>query len=51
MEVKFETVDAGPSFYLGTVVTIAFVAGILGSKIFAMLEPGSVSGAIRLATS
>lgn len=41
LEVKFETVDAGPSFYLGTVVTIAFVAGILGSKIFAMLEPGS----------
>jgi phosphatidylglycerol:prolipoprotein diacylglycerol transferase len=41
LEVKFENVDAGPSFYLGTVVTIAFVAGILGSKIFAMLEPGS----------
>lgn len=41
LEVKFEHVDAGPSFYLGTVVTIAFVAGILGSKIFAMLEPGS----------
>lgn len=41
LETKYEMVDAGPSFYLGTVVTIAFVAGILGSKIFAMLEPGS----------
>jgi phosphatidylglycerol---prolipoprotein diacylglyceryl transferase len=41
LEVKYENVLAGPSFYLGTVVTIAFVAGILGSKLFAMLEPGS----------
>jgi prolipoprotein diacylglyceryltransferase len=34
-------VDAGPTFYLGTILTIAFVAGIGGSKLFAMLEPGS----------
>ncbi len=38
---KFEEIDTYPSFYLGTVVTIAFVAGILGSKLFAMLEPHS----------
>jgi phosphatidylglycerol---prolipoprotein diacylglyceryl transferase len=37
----FEEIDTYPSYYLGTVVTIAFVAGILGSKLFAMLEPGS----------
>lgn len=41
VKLKEKEVDAGPSFYLGTVVTIAFVAGILGSKLFAMLEPGS----------
>ena len=40
-EVKYETVQAGPSHYLGVIVTIAFVAGIGGSKIAAMLEPGS----------
>lgn len=38
---KFEEVDAGPSHYLGVIVTIAFVAGIAGSKLFAMFEPGS----------
>lgn len=38
---KYKEVAVGPSYYSGTVVTIAFVAGILGSKIFAMLEPGS----------
>jgi phosphatidylglycerol---prolipoprotein diacylglyceryl transferase len=36
-----EEIDTFPSFYLGTIVTIAFVAGILGSKLFAMLEPKS----------
>jgi len=41
VEEKYETVDAGPSHYLGTIVTIAFVAGIVGSKIAALLEPGS----------
>ena len=40
-EEKFETVQAGPSHFLGIIVTIAFVAGIGGSKIAAMLEPGS----------
>lgn len=38
---KFEEIWAGPDYYSGTVVTIAFVAGIVGSKLFAMLEPGS----------
>lgn len=38
---KTKEVLVGPSFYVGTVTTIAFIAGILGSKIFAMLEPGS----------
>lgn len=38
---KFEDINTYPSYYLGTVVTIAFVAGILGSKLFAMLEPNS----------
>jgi prolipoprotein diacylglyceryltransferase len=37
---KYKDVVVGPSFYVGTVTTIAFVAGILGSKLFAMLEPG-----------
>lgn len=41
LEEKFQEVNAGPSFYIGTVLTIAFVAGILGSKLFAMLEPNS----------
>jgi phosphatidylglycerol---prolipoprotein diacylglyceryl transferase len=38
---KRKEVLVGPSFYVGTATTIAFVAGILGSKLFAMLEPGS----------
>ena len=38
---KYQELLVGPSFYSGTVVTIAFVAGIAGSKLFAMLEPGS----------
>lgn len=38
---KFEEVDTYPAYYFGTVVTIAFMAGIGGSKLFAMLEPGS----------
>lgn len=41
LEEVFETIQAGPSHYLGTIVTIAFVAGIGGSKLAAMLEPGS----------
>jgi prolipoprotein diacylglyceryltransferase len=41
LEEKYEEVLAGPSHYIGTIVTIAFVAGILGSKLFAMLDPGS----------
>ena len=41
LEEKLEEVQAGPSFYLGTILTIAFVAGILGSKMFAMFEPNS----------
>lgn len=41
LEERFEDVDAGPSFYVGTVVTIAFVAGILGAKLFAMIDPSS----------
>ncbi|MEM6270903.1 MAG: prolipoprotein diacylglyceryl transferase family protein [Bacteroidota bacterium] len=40
-EDKFEEVLAGPAHYIGTIVTMAFVAGILGSKLFAMLDPGS----------
>ena len=39
LEEKFEDVQAGPSHYLGIIVTIAFVAGIGGSKLAAMLEP------------
>lgn len=34
----FEEPLVGPSHYVGIVVTIAFVAGILGSKLFAHLE-------------
>lgn len=41
LEEVYENIQAGPSHYLGTIVTIAFVAGIGGSKLAAMLEPGS----------
>ena len=40
-EEKYEDIQAGPSHYLGIIVTIAFVAGVGGAKIAAMLEPGS----------
>ncbi len=41
LEEQFEEIQAGPSHYLGIIVTIAFVAGVGGAKLAAMLEPGS----------
>ena len=41
LEEKYESVMAGPSHYIGVIITIAFVAGIGGAKLFAMLEPDS----------
>jgi phosphatidylglycerol---prolipoprotein diacylglyceryl transferase len=41
LKVQHKDLVVGPGFYVGTVTTIAFIAGILGSKLFAMLEPGS----------
>lgn len=41
LEEQFIEIKAGPSHYLGIIVTIAFVAGVGGAKIAAMLEPGS----------
>lgn len=35
---KFQEILVGPSYYLGPVVTLAFIGGIVGSKVFAMME-------------
>lgn len=37
-ELVFDERFVGPSYYLPTITTIAFVAGILGSKLFANIE-------------
>jgi phosphatidylglycerol:prolipoprotein diacylglycerol transferase len=41
LEEKFQDIMAGPSHYLGTILSLAFAGGIGGSKLFAMIEPNS----------
>lgn len=38
LEEKFQEVKVGPSYFMGQIVTLAFIGGILGAKIFALVE-------------